>query len=150
MLERFEQFSFVISGINRHIQRLERTEMIKYGYKGSYAQYLVAIQRFPKGVTCTQLSEICDKDKAAVSRIVVEMENRDLVYRESDNERLYNAKIKLTEEGKKAAKYVSQRACSAVDAVGATMTDEERSALYYALDIIFSKLDTLNKEGIPH
>ncbi len=150
MLERFEQFSFVISGINRHIQKLERTEMIKYGYKGSYAQYLVAIQRFPHGVTCTQLSEICDKDKAAVSRIVVEMENRDLVYRESDNERLYNAKIKLTEEGKKAALYVSQRACSAVEAVGTTMTDSERTALYSALDLICSKLDTLNKEGIPH
>lgn len=150
MLERFQQFSFIISGINRHIQRLERTEMIKYGYKGSYAQYLVAIQRFKDGVTCTQLSEICDKDKAAVSRIIVEMENRDLVFRESDNERLYNAKIKLTDEGKKAARYVSERACSAVDAVGTTMTDDERTALYAALDIIFSKLDTLNKEGIPH
>ena len=32
----------------------------------------------------------------------------------------------------------------------ATMTDDERTALYSALDIIFSKLDTLNKEGIPH
>ena len=73
MLSRYEQFSYIVSGINRHIQKLERDEMIKFGYKGAFAQYLVAMRHYPKGVTAAQLSEICDKDKAAVSRIVTEM-----------------------------------------------------------------------------
>ena len=38
MLTRFEQFTSSIAGIYKHIQKIERDEMIKYGLKGSYAQ----------------------------------------------------------------------------------------------------------------
>ena len=72
MISRFEQFSSVISSIYGAIQKIEREEMAKYGLKGAYAQYLVAVKRFPEGVTSTELCELCDKDKAAVSRIVAE------------------------------------------------------------------------------
>lgn len=40
MINRFEQFSQVISGIHRYIQKLQRNEMVKRGYKGAFAQYL--------------------------------------------------------------------------------------------------------------
>ena len=70
MLDRFEQFSYSISNIYRHIMKIEREEMEKYGLRGSYVQYLVAMTRFPEGITSSKLSEICDKDKAAISRII--------------------------------------------------------------------------------
>ena len=38
MLDRFEQFTAAISAINRCIQKLERDEMEKYGYKGAVVQ----------------------------------------------------------------------------------------------------------------
>ena len=50
-MNRFEQFSYVISGINRHIQKIERDEMERYGNRGAYAQYLVAMIQYPDGVT---------------------------------------------------------------------------------------------------
>ena len=149
MLSRFEQFSFVISGINRYIQKIERDEMIKYGYKGAFAQYLVTIQHYPEGITAAQLCEICDKDKAAVSRIVAEMEEKGLVTRSSGSARLYKARITLTDEGKRAADYVSQRARAAVKAVGSELDDSDRAALYSMLDFIAARLHTLSKEGIP-
>ena len=149
MLNRFEQFSYVISGINRYIQKTERDEMIKYGYKGAYAQYLVALHRYPDGLTAAQLCEICDKDKAAVSRIVVEMEERGLVIRQSDNERYYKAMILLTEEGKRISDHVCERARAAVAAVGIEMNEEGRKVLYETLDFIAAKLQILSKEGIP-
>ena len=149
MLSRFEQFSFVISGINRYIQKLERDEMIKYGYKGAFAQYLVAIQRYPEGLTAAQLCDICDKDKAAVSRIVAEMEEKGLVVRTSEHARLYKASITLTEEGKRAADFVRQKARAAVNAVGSELSDADRTVLYSTLDFIADKLHTLAKEGIP-
>lgn len=147
---RFEQFSYVISGINRYIQKIERDEMVKYGYKGAYAQYLMAIRRFPDGITSAKLCEICDKDKAAVSRVVAEMAEKGLITRESRSERRYNAPIRLTETGQQLAAYVDERACAAIDAVGSDMTDEDRRAFYATLDFIAAKLQTISKEGIPH
>ena len=129
MLNRFEQFSFVISGINRYIQKLERDEMVKYGYKGAFAQYLVVLTRYPDGLTAAQLCEVCDRDKAAVSRITAEMEEKGLILREKDNDNRYRARLKLTPEGHKAADHVCRKARVAVAAVGDQLTEEERAGL---------------------
>ncbi len=148
-MNRFEQFSYVISGINRHIQKIERDEMIKYGYKGAFAQYLVALRRYPEGITSAKLCEICDKDKAAISRVLTEMQEKGLILRETQSDHRYNALIKLTAEGLKAAAYVDERAQAAIEAVGNEMTDENRAAFYATLDFIAAKLQTISKEGLP-
>lgn len=147
-MNRFEQFSYVISGINRHIQKIERDEMIKYGYKGAFAQYLVAIRRYPEGITSAKLCEICDKDKAAVSRVLTEMQEKGLIFREGSDHR-YNALIKLTAEGLQATAYVDERSEAAIEAVGNEMSDENRAAFYSTLEFIAAKLQTISKEGLP-
>ena len=114
MQERYEQFSFVVSAINRHIQKLERDEMIKFGYKGAFAQYLMAMRHYPQGVTSAQLSEMCDKDKAAVSRNVGEMIEKGLVVRKSATDSLYRAKLILSQEGEKIADFVANRASAGI------------------------------------
>lgn len=149
MTSRFEQFSAVISGIYWYIQKLERVEMIRQGYKGSFAQYLVAMNHFEDGLTSARLCEICDKDKAAVSRAIGEMESMGLVTRESTGDSRYRAKIRLTDQGKEAARYVSHRAQIAVEAVGNELSEEERKVFYQTLDRIFTKIQVLTKEGIP-
>ena len=70
MLQRFEAFTAAISGIYRDIQKIERDEMEKYGLKGAYAQYLLALSHCPEGLSAAELCEVCDKDKAAVSRVL--------------------------------------------------------------------------------
>ncbi len=149
MISRYEQFANAISGIYRSIQKIERDEMIKYGYKGAYAQYLAAMYRHPDGVTSVQLCEICDKDKAAVSRMVAEMEEKELITRESENDNLYRAKLRLTEKGHNAAEYVCQRALAAVVAGGKGLSDERRQNLYDTLELIASNLDAVCKDGLP-
>lgn len=149
MLSRFEQFSTVISDIYRYIQNIERDEMIKYGYKGAFAQYLVAMKRYSDGITATQLCDICGKDKAAVSRVVAEMQDKGLVVKDSMNDKGYRVKLKLTDEGVKAAEFVCQRAMTAVAAVGKEMSDEDRKVFYASLNMIAANLRILSKEGIP-
>lgn len=147
MISKYEQFSTSVAALNRYIQKIEREEMVKYGYKGSFAQYLVVLQRHPEGLTSTQLCEICDKDKAAVSRAVGEMEERGLVYRENIGGTMYRAKLRLTKEGKSAADYVCLRAESAVTAAGQGLTDESRQAFYSALALIAGNLQKYCKEN---
>ncbi len=149
MLSRYEQFSFIVSGINRHIQKLEHDEMVKHGCKGAYAQYLVAMRHYPQGVTAAQLSEICDKDKAAVSRIVAEMIDKGLIVRKAASETMYRAKLTLSAEGEKVAEYIVNRASAAIEAMGDELSDEQRITLYKTLDTISHKLYTLTREGIP-
>lgn len=150
MITRFEQFSVIISGIYRYMQKLEREEMVKRGYKGAFAGYLATLKRFDKGLTCTELCEICDKDKAAVSRIIAEMEDKGLVEKNGTGKGSYRAKVTITEKGKDIADFVSERAHLAVSRVsGELMNDEERAALYQTLDSIYKNLQKVSKEGIP-
>lgn len=151
MISRYEQFAFAISSIHRCIQKIERDEMEKRGYKGVFAQYLAAMYRHPEGLTSMQLSEICDKDKAAVSRAVGEMIEMKLVYRQSVNEHesRYRALLLLTQEGQTAAQYVCERAQYAVDYVGRDLTDTNRHILYAALGTIAENLELACSEGLP-
>ena len=147
MLTRFEQFCSIISTIYRDVQRLGREVMIQYGYKGAFAQYLVVLCQNPEGLSASQLSELCDKDKAAVSRVVAEMQEKGLIHRECGECSVYKSKIKLTEEGQRIACSVCQSVHETVAAVAGELTEEERDAFYRSLGLIHGKLDSLIKDG---
>ena len=150
MISRFEQFSFTISNIYRSIQKIEREEMDRYGLKGVYAQYLIALKRFPQGLTAAMLCEICDLDKAAVSRAVAEMVQKGLVERDASNPSGYRAKLCLTDAGQEAAEYVNRRAQQAVEAAGCDLNDADRRVLYASLESISAHLQVISREGIPN
>ena len=150
MLERFEQFSYSIHNIYKYITKIERDVMEKYGLRGAYAQYLVIMSRFPEGITSSKLSEICDKDKAAISRIVAEMEDKGLLVRRTDKDNLYRAKLVLTDEGRAAAEYVCDKAMRAVALAGGNLGDEERRIMYGSLAIIEANLRRISRDGIPN
>ena len=147
MLSRYEQFSFVISSIYHSIQRIERSEMIKYGFKGSFAQYLAALTRYPEGLTLPEICELCEKDKAAVSRALSDMEAQGLVCRITAEGRdsRYRARICLTEEGQKISNVVCQRAREVVGDVS-DLNDEQRASFYEALGSIATRLERVNRE----
>jgi len=149
MLSRYEQFSALISGLYRSIQKIEREEMEKYGFKGGYAQYLAAMNRHPEGVTSAQLCEICDRDKAAVSRAIADMEEKGLLLRQSEKDKLYRARLTLTDAGRQAAEFVSRRGREAVDAASQGMTEDDRRILYTTLALIAGNLQTICKNGLP-
>ena len=149
MIDRFEQFSAAMSGINQCILKLQREEMEKYGLKGVYAQYLSVLYHHPEGLTSAQLCECCDKDKAAISRVVTELERRDLICRVGATGTTYRAPVKLTEKGVKAAEFVRARAEVAVEAASRGLSDEDRATMYRALELIAENLRTLSEQGLP-
>lgn len=149
MVSRFEQFASSISAIYRDIQKIERDEMERFGLRGAYTQYLLAISRFPEGVTAAALSEICDKDKAAVSRAISEMLAKGLVNRKGIKDTLYRAKLTLTEAGRQAAEFVSKRAEIAVELAGKGLTDSDKHVFYATLDQITLNLQHISRDGIP-
>lgn len=148
MMDRFEQFTSAISVITRYIQKLERDEMEKHGLRGAFAQYLLVMNRHPEGITAATVCELCDKNKAAVSRILTEMEAKGLIVRKSSGS-AYRAQLVLTEAGKEAAEFVRRRASIAVELAGEGIADENRKQFYSTLNLIASNLQTICREGIP-
>lgn len=149
MTTRFELFSSSIYGIYRDILKIQREEMTKHSLKGSYALYLTALHHNPEGLTATQLCEVCDKDKAAISRVISELEQRGLVTRVSTKDTFYRAKLKLTDEGRVIAERVDHAASIAVELATKGMSEDNRKIMYECLSLIATNLRGICKDGIP-
>lgn len=147
MLSRYERFSSSIAGIYRSIQKIETEEIKKYDLKGSHAQYLAVMAQNPEGITAAQLCRICDKDKAAVSRALAELEQKGIITRESHVS--YRTRLQLTDKGKETAKFVCRKAETAVKLAEQDLSKEHRDILYATLDLIAGHLKEICKEGIP-
>ena len=148
MISKYEVFSSSVACIYRAIQKIERTEMAKFGLKGPHAQCLLAMSRFPEGITAARLCELCEKDKAAISRTVAEMEECGLVVRMERNGMRYRSRLILTEEGLAAANAVSERAHQAVEQAGAGLDDEQRQIFYRVLALIAGNINTISRDGL--
>ena len=148
MIHRYEVFSAAIASMYHDIQRIERVEMAKYGLKGPHAQCLLALSRYPEGVTSVKLCEICDKDKAAVSRTVAELETAGLLTIGERNGVRYRAVLRLTEAGQAAAGAVCRRAELAVAQAGAGLTEGQREVFYDVLAKIAGNLHAICRNGL--
>ena len=148
MVTRFEQFTASVASIHRSIQKIERVEMAKYGLKGPHAQVLLAMSRFPEGVTSGELVKLCDKDKAAISRTVAELEREGMVNRQGKNGNFYRAALMLTDRGREAAEHVAVRAKHAVEAASDGLSDGNRQVLYAALELIANHLQNICDMGL--
>jgi DNA-binding MarR family transcriptional regulator len=148
MESRYELLSGAISCMYHDIQKIERVEMAKYGLKGPHAQCLLAMKRHPEGITSARLCEVCDKDKAAISRTLAELEEAGMVTRENRNGSRYRASLTLTQQGQIAADTVVEKARLAVEKAGTGFGEEEREVFYRVLSIIAGNLHKLCREGL--
>lgn len=149
MLNRFTRFSLAISEIDRCWHKLAAEEMAKYDLNSPHAVYLNTLYQFEDGITAARLGELCCKNKADVSRMVSILEKKGLVQKEAVGGNMYRALLKLTEEGKAAARHVQERAALAVELAGAGLSDEDRAVFYRSLELITDNLQALSKEGLP-
>lgn len=148
MINRFEQFSSAIARIYHDIQKIERVEMEKFGLKGPHLQCLLALIRSPEGMTSSQLCAACEKDKAAISRTISELEQQGMLDRDAQDGNRYRALLKLTERGRIAAVQVSDRVRMAVEKAGEGLNDGQRTVFYHVLSIIAANLQTISADGL--
>ena len=148
MISKYELFSSSVSCLYRDIQKIERNEMAKFGLKGPHAQCLLALSRYPEGITAAKLCEICEKDKAAISRSVAELEERGLLQRIGRNGLRYRAVLKLTRAGEHASGAVNEKARQAVEQAGEGLNDAQREVFYKVLAQIADNLHAICKDGL--
>jgi len=149
MIDRFEQFCSSISGIYKSIQKIKRDEMARYGLKGPHAQCLITLHHRKEGVTFARLCEACELDKAAVSRVVAELEEKGMIKREASGDKLYRAPLYLTPSGWEIAQRISGIAETAVEIAGGGISETDRAAMYQSLGQIAAQLQRISREGLP-
>lgn len=145
----YELFPAAVFRLYRDVIRIEQRDMEKHGLRGSMAQYLAMLWQFPEGITAARLSEICDKDKAGVSRTVAQMEQLGLLTRQGGSASGYRARLVLTDKGKELAGEIRRRGREALAAAGEGMEGEQWESLCRTLWKIADRLQVLARQGSP-
>ena len=137
MIKRFEAFVTGITLCYKYIQKIKSAEMTELGLKGTHVMCIFFLSHNPDGLTAAQLCRLCAEDKAAVSRIVAELQREGYV---APGEKKYRAALRLTEKGMEIAKKVDELIEQWVAFGGAGLSDSDREAFYRALELISNNL----------
>lgn len=149
MVNRFESFVTGITVCYKYIQKIKSVEMTELGLKGTHAMCVVYLHRNPNGLTAAQLCTLCEEDKAAISRTLSDLEEKGYTQPiGGDYKKKYRSLIVLTQKGEELAKKVEALIEQWVSLGGDGLSDSERDAFYYALEIISENLKAKTKERI--
>ena len=148
MVDRFEQLTSSVFIVYQSILKIQRAEMAKFGLKGSHVQCLRCLASHPEGITVTQLSKLVEKDKAAISRDLTELEGKKMVAPFDGGTGSYRARLRLTEAGETVAAFVRERVALAVRKAGEGLSDTDREVFYPAFAQIASNLQSICRDGL--
>ena len=150
MRERFETFTVLISSISRSIRRLKTEETAEFNLKSPHVSCLYYLYK-AESMTAAELCEICDEDKAAISRSILYLEQQGLLLRNNSGRegaarggnKHYRAPLVLTEKGRGVAKSLAERIDCVLDEVAIGVSEEERAVLYRCLKQIDRNLASM-------
>ena len=142
MENRFGNFVYLISSINRYIRKIKTEELIDYNLKGTHIMCLYYIEKFEKA-TAKDLCDFTGEDKSAISRALEYLESSYLIKNDVEDGKKYKSQYSLTEDGIVVADLVGAKIDKAISNAGAGISDEEREIMYRALDVINTNLKTI-------
>lgn len=134
----FENFTVTVLKLNKLVHKIKNFEMQEYGLKTIHVMCGYYLNVHPEGLTAAELTKLTLEDKAAISRALKTLQEKGYIIYNSNH---YNAVIRLTDEGKKFADYISDKATKAVIAGSYDFTEEERNSFYKALNSIADNLE---------
>ncbi len=139
-MERFETFTVLMAKINRNIRRIKLHEMSAHNLGSVHTSCLYYLSR-EDSLTAAELCELCQEDKATISRALSRLEADGYVLsRESEGKR-YKAPIVLSEKGEAVGGEIAAKIGAVLDSIGKELSPEERVEFYRCLNIISSCLE---------
>ncbi|MCH5160828.1 MAG: winged helix-turn-helix transcriptional regulator [Clostridiales bacterium] len=139
----FENFTITVMKLNKLVNRIKVHEMKSYGLKAIHVMCIYYLNENPQGLRATELIKLTFEDKAAISRGLSLLRSKGYV---SYDLNTYNAVIRLTDEGKKVADFITDKSEKAVNAGSAVLSDEERVQFYQSLHAIADNLTNYYKQ----
>lgn len=146
-MERFKIFTVLIAKISRNIRRIKSEVMQEYGLKSPHVSCLYYLYK-EASLTAKELSDICDEDKAAISRSIVFLEANGYLRCDSDARKRYKAPLELTPAGYGLASVIAKKIDEVFDFVGQGLAEEDRIVFYRSLELISKRLDEFYEKNI--
>ncbi len=139
MEERFENFTLLITQIGRYIRRIKTEAMAEFDLKSTHLSCIYYL--YKKGaLTATELCEMCDEDKASISRSMVYLEKNGYIVCDTKAKKRYKSQVELTDKGKRVGEALSVKIDMVLDVTSQGISDEERAIMYRALTLISNNL----------
>lgn len=144
---RFEVFSPAVLQLAKTVQYLKSSKLAEHGLKGTNAICLCSILDSKEvGLSATELSKICEIDKAQVSRCMAELTEMQYVYRNDLEGRRYKQKYQLTEKGKAVAIDIDETAARIQQTLRKDIAPEEIDRFYQTMTKICENFAELSKD----
>jgi len=143
MEERFEKFTSLISKLNRLIRKIKSTEMEEYNLKSPHVSCLYYLHTKSGEMTAAKLCEVCEEDKASISRTLEQLEDFGYIFCMAKNKKKYRSPIVLTEKGEQVGKEIEQKINKIVNIAGIGVNSEDRIKMYKNLNTITKNLQQL-------
>lgn len=141
--ERFEDFTTVISGIHRDIQKIKMKFTRHLGLKSVHMYWLYLLRVHPEGLSASELAELGKTNKALVSREIDELVTGGLITTDSQSDRRrYGWKFRLTETGQKMAETISTIALEVQHRASSDIPEEDMVTFYR---VIYALLDNFDR-----
>ncbi len=124
MLDRFEIFTKNVAAADKFVKKIKGAEMRRFGIHGSCVMCLFYLSKAEEGLTPIELRELCNEDKAAISRALSTLRGKG--YAEIiDEGKIYRAKYRITDEGRVVAESIREAVSRAVFGADSNITEEE-------------------------
>ena len=146
--ERFEQFSSLISGIYRDIQKLKAKWTEPLGLKAVHIFWVYLLKNHPEGLTASELSRHSQSNRSLVSREIQELIDMGYVQAgKPSSQRRYGQKLTLTPSGSEIAETISHASVEIQNKVNAGIPEEDLIVLYRTLGILMENFHRLTEQS---
>ena len=117
-------------------------EMADFGLKSPHVTILYYLYK-ENGMTSKELCDVCEEDKAAVSRSIDFLEKNNYLYCESKTEKRYKSPILLSKKGKEVGKIIVEKIDCVLSDAGKGLTEDDRQVFYQSLGLINENLKNI-------
>ena len=141
--ERYNEFTLLIEGTHKLIQKIKVDKAKEFGIKGVHVFWLCRLLAQPDGMTSAELAAQRMIDRSLVSREIDELLEKGYVQIDKKSlgkRRSYNSIITLTPEGEKIAKKISDIAIDIQSEANKGIREAELVAFYRTLSNIYNNL----------
>lgn len=138
MHQRFNTFTVLISKISRCVRKIKTEEMQEFDLKSPHVSCLYYLSSGP--MTAKELCEVCDEDKASISRSIEYLEKNGFIESDTDGHKRYKTPLYLTERGKAVAESIAQKIGRIISEINDNISDEDREVFYKTLNSFATNL----------
>lgn len=144
MRERFETFTVLIAKINRSIRKIKTAAMSEFNLKSTHVSCIFYLYK-AGSMTATELSEVCEEDKGAVSRSIEYLEKNGYIVCDSDAPKRYKSPLRLTAKGTDIGERLVSKIDTVLSQVGTSLSSEMRLMMYQGLNTVCDDLQKISE-----